>query len=537
MPIVQQNNDQQNSGSQQNPLASGQNPQMGQAQQQAQQSQVTTNRAESANVSQQAPQQAPGAQSTRPQSQRSSGRFTNLQNFIRANQTPQGGFGQRFAQKVGEKTQQAGQQVQQSKQEFEKQIGAEVEKQKQDREQAQAGLAQLTQKPAENVNVQEAASQVRQAQTREFAAPKELGNLSEIERARQDAQSITQAAQTETGRFGALQQLFGRQGYNRGQQRLDNLLVGQSGQDAARALQKTSTEARGLDSRINRELEASRQASGQTRQQLADQQAYFRRQAIEGLGTRRGELETEIAARNAALEADAAEITDQELDDAIATDPTVANLINLGLTRDQIKRGLSQQVQQANLGNFDRTGAEQLNALAELGGLEDRVNFTDQGPGIQKGLSDAFRQQANLANQELLGLQGGANFEDYAQTGEPFQRDAIVNLFNQSPQTANLIASIPASGAANAQQKEAVINLLDPIARQRYVERENAIKELQKPDPLGRQPSYEQKQQLFALINEQNKVFADARNSTLRNLDQITRNQRRRDIISRIGNQ
>jgi hypothetical protein len=554
MPVVERNEDQSQGGSQQNPLNSAQQnplnsaqqPQQNQAQQQQQA--PVTNRAESANVQAGTPAAQPQqAGAPKPQSQRSSGRFTNLQNFIRANQTPEGAFGQRFAQKVGVKTQQAGQQVDQSKEQFGQQLEDQRQRQLQAGQQAQAGLAQLTQKQEQPTNVAEAAEQVRQATQQEFQAPEELGNLSEIERSRQDAQAISNAAQTETGRFGALQQLFGRQGYSRGQQRLDNLLVGQSGPEAARALQKTATEARGLDSRINRELEESRRQSGQVSGELETQRADLRRQVIEGLGTRGTQLDREIEARNTELEADAAEISQDEFNQLLSGQFGDVSAINrlrgLGLTDDQIRLGFAQNVQKASRANFDRTAAEQLNALANLAGEGEQIQFQDQGPGVQRGLSDSFTQQLALAEQNLAGLQGGANFEDYVRTGEPFQRDAIVNLFNQSPETANLIASIPASGVANQQQREAVINILDPLAKERFTRREKEISDLRKKQKnddgfsdSGQFTNVDQNR-LFNLIDEQNRVFADARNSTLRNLDQINRNQQRRDIISRIGRQ
>jgi hypothetical protein len=160
--------------------------------------------------------------------------FTNLQRILQANKanrlgtTVAGGI-----QKAGQTAQGS---IQQAGQQFQTQ--AQAEKARLDAEKARASrvLGDVTKASEEDINAFEG---IRGGQTK---AQTSIKDASEIAEKGREAQSLGQATGTEGGRFGLLQRYIGGgERYTGGQQRLDSLLLGQTGQgDLRKARAATS---------------------------------------------------------------------------------------------------------------------------------------------------------------------------------------------------------------------------------------------------------------------------------------------------------
>lgn len=211
--------------------------------------------------------------------QRGSGRFTNIQKYLKANQGSQ--IGQDLGQKVQDEAKTPLSQMGTARDELQqnlkteqdrlgsagdlfgrinKQFGQQTPQQSQGQGGmmyaggqapgpnnvegnrgggSQQGLLQSQQTPSALTDQDYASfAQLRQGQ----AAAPEVGNLGELEAGTSKIGQLAQQAGTEQGRFGLLNQFYGRPTYNTGQQRLDQLLLqGNAGQ--AKALQSGAQQA------------------------------------------------------------------------------------------------------------------------------------------------------------------------------------------------------------------------------------------------------------------------------------------------------
>jgi hypothetical protein len=160
--------------------------------------------------------------------------FTNLQRVLQANRS------NRLGSTVAGGIQKAGQaaqgSIQQAGQQFQTQ--AQTEKDRLDAEKARASrvLGDVSKASEEDINAFEG---IRGGQTK---AQTSIKDASEIAEKGREAQSLGQATGNEGGRFGLLQRYIGSgDRYTGGQQRLDNVLLGQTGQtDLRRARVATS---------------------------------------------------------------------------------------------------------------------------------------------------------------------------------------------------------------------------------------------------------------------------------------------------------
>lgn len=153
---------------------------------------------------------------------RSSGRFQNLQDYLKANQGSQ--FGSQFAGKVSADIGQAPKEQQRAYEQF-KQRANEAGAPYNYESQVAETLANPT---------QEKAPQYQKLLAGQYGGPKSLSDISDAYQraygATQKAQNVGKAAQTEGGRFALLGDYFGAPKYTRGQKTLDNLLLQGSAQ-------------------------------------------------------------------------------------------------------------------------------------------------------------------------------------------------------------------------------------------------------------------------------------------------------------------
>lgn len=237
------------------------------------------------------------------QQRQGSGRFTNIQRYLQANQ----GAGQRIASQIGQNIGQNLQQQQQKAQDYYSKFGRAAEQAQQTAQQGvgfQQQLGQIGQQiqqvtlTPEQLADQELAQQQlanRQQQNlnaiESFTQDPNFQKFQEIQagrgineqllalqqqRAYQQAQEAQQTAQqaqqqlgSESGRFELLRQSFGggnRPGYTTGQQRLDQLLLGRSN-DLGQVQSDVATKARELQQQAKEAGQA-----GQTVNTLAEQE-------------------------------------------------------------------------------------------------------------------------------------------------------------------------------------------------------------------------------------------------------------------------
>lgn len=166
-----------------------------------------------------------------PQKPTSSGRFTNLQTYLKANQSSN--LGQTIGGKFQEKAQAVGNQINQSKQQFEQQAQQALQPFQGAEEFGKQAAADPTQFVKDQNNLQ----RFDQVRSGVYRGPKQIDNVGTLQANVKNIQSVGQLGNTEGGRFNLLRTLFNKPTYSRGQQTLDNLIL-QGSPDQTEALQK-----------------------------------------------------------------------------------------------------------------------------------------------------------------------------------------------------------------------------------------------------------------------------------------------------------
>lgn len=242
-----------------------------------------------------APAPAQPTQSASPQA--SSGRFTNLRNYINANRNfnaQGGGLGGKVASNLETQGKEVGGKVTGAVQEFGRQ-----------REQKLSPLqqgAQLTQQAVSNpmqfVQNQQNVQSLQAARDAEYTGPRGLQDL-EGDQSEAALRAKTQGfservkqGQTEQGRFNLLRGMFGKPSYSQGQQNLDNLLI-QGQRDQVQRIANTGRDA----ARVQRELALGSQRAAQEGAQAVQEANTIRQQTRDALSQRAAREQTDIQNR------------------------------------------------------------------------------------------------------------------------------------------------------------------------------------------------------------------------------------------------
>jgi hypothetical protein len=236
-------------------------------------SQEATNTAQGAtagNPNQGKPQGAPtGPNAAKPvgsmtpgqQQAGASGRFQNLNKFIKANQPGQ--FGQQFQQKVGQVAQQGQQAIGQAKQQFQSEAGKAGEQLAQTNQAVQNAQGTLVNTSADDTAFNQAAEQLGQGLGAAYQGPNTLSNEDALRFQAQQAADVARAAGSTGGRGALLQKFFAKPTYSAGQNRLDTMLLGsQQG-----ALRNVRQQGRQVSSQLEQaKQDAMAQAEGLSQQ-------------------------------------------------------------------------------------------------------------------------------------------------------------------------------------------------------------------------------------------------------------------------------
>jgi hypothetical protein len=227
-----------------------------------------------AGQAQSAPAAAPGAPTK-------SGRFQNIQNYLNANKgykQEQGGLAGQTYQNlkdqqeqqrnaIGGAAQQTAQQAQQASAQY-------------DPSKVQSYLGNVLADPTKVASDENAYKQWQDYYAGAYKAPEQFDAQGKLLSQAQNFQQTANLAQNETGRMSLLQKLYGRAGYNAGQQNLDNLFM----QTDPNQLQRLETGSKDLSNQLMSGYNASQQQAQEAvakGKSLADQASAATKAALQ----------------------------------------------------------------------------------------------------------------------------------------------------------------------------------------------------------------------------------------------------------------
>lgn len=316
--------------------------------------------------------------------------FTNLNKIIGVNQNNR--LGQAIGSGINQQVNQGRQATNQAQQQFQEQseaarIDTDANKQK-------------VQNTLGAPNVEASDQDVKDFQTfrsGRYGGPTELQDQQRLQGQAQSTQSVANLGSTSGGRQSLLQRFVGGEGYSQGKQRLDNLLLGQSGNDQLRDARRDAT---GLVQDVNK----ATTAAGQRADLLSNQAKQFAQDVDQQIDTRRTGIDTDINTRLSQTQA-------LEGEKKTAFD------------------ALAQQINSGQLGSQEAlntlAGSNLLNAEQKKNLLDVYNQSLNSGVGADKALKDAmsFQQAQNVnylgvaQNPELQSINAlrrlKNEFEDY----------------------------------------------------------------------------------------------------------------------------
>lgn len=339
-----------------------------------------------------------------------SGRFTNISNYLKANQ------GSNLAGKVAGNIENQSNQVRDALNQSKNQFS----------EQAQAGRVQgnqnlvneAIQDPNSFAANQEKLQQFERLRDAQYKGPQELQGVQKLGSDVENLQSLTKQTGTEGGRFNLLRTMFNKPTYSGGQQKLDNLLM-QTNQDQLNKLRGSNV----ITSRINQDLNnSSKLAADQGNQLAAEAQniQYSTRKALSDEETaRQNDLNfrlNDIASKRG----DAQKSFTDLLKEGKMTSADLAkfgvdpNQGLYGLTNDQLLNYMStgKEANKYNIASAD--DYSRFDALSKLAGKDntylagqykDQAGTLDDPYGFNaKGLADVLGTQRTIAETDKADL-------------------------------------------------------------------------------------------------------------------------------------
>ena len=219
----------------------------------------------------------------------SSGRFTNLQKYMKANAP--GELAGKVSGRIEQGAQQAGQKINEAAQAFQQaaqqnRLATGQNKQFAQQQIQQAGQGEVSEQDAQKFQGIASGG---------YRGPSGLQNAQSLAARAQSAESLGRATATEGGRQAVLGQLFGRSSYGAGQQKLDNLLLGAGG--GLQQLRQARARAQGLSDRASQEAQKAEQLG----QAYRTEDEGFRQKVQEDLTGSARSLDTSVAERVKAL--------------------------------------------------------------------------------------------------------------------------------------------------------------------------------------------------------------------------------------------
>jgi hypothetical protein len=366
-----------------------------------------------------------------------SGRFTNVTNYLKANQ-PGAGVAGKIATGIGGEQAKVGQQIDKERQKFE----SDVERGAQSWQGAYATPAQQTEQgsspsdipdkevapqpqqpqayagatPAMNSIINKAVSnptsltpeeitQYNTWRTAQYGGPQQMGDLGAVKAGMQNVQQMGQMAGSEAGRFGLLRSMFNKPTYSSGQQKLDQLLI----QGSPEQMQQLKQARAGVGN-LGTQLQTAQQKAEVLAQQKSQEAEAIRSGAAGALGGVKGakeiEAQTSLAIEqgrtrdkvNTILTAlGKGEITQDQAQE-LGISPELAAKASY-LSPEELKELYSDKSGEEVAGGITQQNylnqqqQQTLNALARLSGEKDKFATTEGSNTWQKLLPGSIQQQ------------------------------------------------------------------------------------------------------------------------------------------------
>jgi hypothetical protein len=332
----------------------------------------------------------------------SSGRFTNLQKYIKANadfKQDQGGLAGSISNNIQQSADQTKGQIDQAAQAFKNQANTAQASYVQPTQPNQPSLLQkATADPTAFLQNQQDVAALNAQRDAAYTGPNSLQdlegkqNLGNLNTNVQNVKSQAEQTGTEAGRFNLLRQMFGKPSYTTGAQRLDNLVL-QGNQDQAQKLQQT----RQIGNQAARALDTTNAATQDQAKQYAAQADQIRNDTRSGLNNAVSDFDKSMNRR----------VLDAQTQQAHDYDQTLTNANN-----GQLSSGILHDLgidDGANIYNVD---------------LGKYINQSAITPTKQTIASDTDYARANALQQLLGGAADSDRSQILASYGDPSQADA-----------------------------------------------------------------------------------------------------------------
>lgn len=296
-----------------------------------------------------------------PKGPTKSGSYTNLQSYLSANKEQASDMANRVVGNIENQGSQAKSAVDSIQSGFKSKVDESVVRPNDNL------INEAASNPTEFIKDQDRVQQFTKMRDAQYKGPVNLvdeAGFADAQKKAQNVQSRLKATETEAGRFGLVQEQFGKPTYTRGQQRLDQLLL-QNDPTAKQKFADVRNQLSGLDEYLNR---AATTASSYAQQ--AKQDTENARQMVENrfLGTQGlvPQFKNDLDYRAQKIQEDAGARAQMA---------------------ESIIKGIIGGVPTTKLGTEDDSAAVYRNALSDLGVNQDQVNTL---LAKQKELKDSY---------------------------------------------------------------------------------------------------------------------------------------------------
>lgn len=364
--------------------------------------------------------------------------FVNLQRVLQANKNNQ--LGQTVVGGVQQAGNAARGALNQAGQQFQAGLNQEKERLGQEDQRVSRVLGNLPSATDEDVKAFES---IRSGESK---APTGLKDTQDLRAKAQEAQMLGQAGGSEAGRFGLLQRFVGRgQQYTGGQQRLDNLLLGQQG---GKQLQQARAGTIGLGGQVERGIQGAA-ARGQEGSNMAKQLAESTIQRLGGaVGDYDAAMQQQLANKRAAIDQILGQFSGTGTNAAIEVDPN-----RLAQLKEASNNVLGEGTQLFNADISPFVKANELFATKQ--GAQSAEDFAKAKMlGQLSGQSLAGQDSGNLL-QEYLGRENLVGSYD---ANNPFSVTSVADLNKSIQDKKNEFNTIMANAANLQATNEAQLN-------------------------------------------------------------------------------
>ena len=384
------------------------------------------------------------AASYNPNKQQGSG-YTNIQKVLNANQGNQ--LGQAVGSGIQNQTNEAQQNLNQGQQQFQQQTTANQANTGDNSALVQNVLGNTAQYAPGGANAAQG-QQFQQLISGQYGGPTQLANQQQLQNQASNVAQLGQATGSQAGQMGLLQRFVGNPQYTQGQQGLDQLLLGQTGQPQLAAARRGALQLQG---QVNSGITGA-QATGQQQQNQAQQFGQNVQQqlgqTVQGIntglqnqaataqqGSNKNYADTLAALKSGNINQQQADLLGLKNGEQVTTN---------GL--NSIGNFLTQNPNQATAQNVaSGQNYAQLDALRQLGGNfapQSAQNTLQQYAGQNANANQFQNQQQLTADQAGFNAANTASVNDYNSIVNPAaqrqqQALAVQKLANEEQQAAS----------------------------------------------------------------------------------------------------